>query len=157
MSIKPIHTHLFSLSMSLMPKRTTFRKMAKRGQVKGRGKAELVHGSMGLCASENGRITARQIEAARRTIRHKLARQGTLWIRIFPNRPVTAKPLEVRMGGGAGSVKYWSTIVKKGTVRFELDFPGYRENIALASNALSSGGTKLPIPTYLVARNYPLS
>ena len=140
-----------------MPKRTTFRKMAKRGQVKGRGKAELVHGNMGLCAAHNGRITARQIEAARRTIRHKLSRQGVLWVRIFPNRPVTSKPLEVRMGGGAGSVKYWSTIVKKGTVRFELDFPGYLDNTSLASVALLNGSTKLPIPTYLISRSFPLS
>jgi len=124
-----------------MPKRTAFRKMAKRGIRKGRGSGLLYHGTMGRVAHEYGRVTARQIEATRRAIRHTLSRQGRLWIRIFPHRPVTAKPTEVRMGGGAGSVKYWATMVKPGTVMFELS--GVTD--AEGTLALRSGLKKLPI------------
>jgi len=95
-----------------------------------------------------GRITARQIEACRRSIRHRLARQGKRWINIFPHRPVTGKPREVRMGGGAGSVKYWATLVKPGTVRFEVA----GVDPLISTRALESGAHKLPIPVRVIHR-----
>ncbi len=131
-----------------MPKRTAFRKMAKRGVRKGRGTGSLTHGSIGRISQTYGRISARQIEASRRAIRHTLNRQGMLWIRVFPHRPVTAKPSEVRMGGGTGSVKYWATMVKPGTVLFELT--GVSE--ALGTLALASGSKKLPIHCGVITR-----
>jgi large subunit ribosomal protein L16 len=99
-------------------------------------------------------LTARQIEAARRSIRHTLSRQGTLWIRVFPNRPVTAKPREVRMGSGTGSISYWSTVIKPGTVRFELLLSP--DTLPLGHLALISASHKLPMPTYIVGRRPPL-
>lgn len=132
----------------LMPKRTSFRKVAKRGQVKGRGGGQVTSGAFGLMARVEGRITARQIEATRRAIRHQLARQGKRWISIFPHRPVTGKPREVRMGGGAGSIKYWATIVKPGTMLFEVA----GVDAARSTKALRSGATKLPIPVRVIAR-----
>jgi large subunit ribosomal protein L16 len=127
--------------MLKMPKRVAYRKMAKRGQVKGITHPRLIFGEMARVASMAGRVTARQLEAARRTIRHHMARQGKLWVRVFPQRAVTAKPREVRMGGGAGSVRYWCAVVKPGCVRFELR--GVHVNVGRA--ALTCGAKKLPI------------
>jgi large subunit ribosomal protein L16 len=142
--------------MLRQPQRTPYRKLSKGGQVKGRGNSHLVHGMRGLYTLENARVTARQREASRRSIRHALARQGTLWIRVFPNRPVTAKPEEVRMGGGTGSVKYWARVMKKGTMRFELDYPTYRRDPQLGISALKAGSIKLPMATAILTRTLPL-
>ena len=139
--------------MLKMPKRVAFRKMAKRGRVKGYATPRLQFGDLGRMASEHGRVTARQLEAARRVIRHRMARQGKLWIRVFPQRSVTAKPTEVRMGGGAGSVKYWCAMVKPGTVRFELR--GVQGNVARV--ARGSGGKKLPVRVSMLRREMPLT
>ena len=136
-----------------MPKRVAFRKMAKRGRVKGYEQPRLQFGDMGRVASEYGRVTARQLEAARRVIRFCMARQGKLWIRVFPQRSVTAKPTEVRMGGGTGSVKYWCAMVKPGSVRFELR--GVHANVARA--ARGSGGKKLPIGVSRLRREEPMA
>lgn len=138
--------------MLKLPKRVAFRKQAKLGQVKGMGSSSLQFGDVGRMACEVGRVTARQLEAARRVIRHRMARQGTLWIRVFPHRPVTAKPTEVRMGGGSGSVKYWATMTKPGVVRFELR--GVEPSVARL--ACQSGAKKLPIRTVLLSRDVVL-
>jgi large subunit ribosomal protein L16 len=103
---------------------------------------------MGRMAMIEGRLTARQIEATRRAIRHCLSRQGKRWIPVFPHRPVTRKPREVRMGGGAGSVKFWATMVKPGTIRFEVAGVDERTSI----KALESGATKLPFPVRVIRR-----
>jgi large subunit ribosomal protein L16 len=106
----------------LQPKKTKFRKQFK-GRIKGeaKGGSDLNFGSYGLKALEPERITARQIEAARRAITRHIKRQGRLWIRIFPDVPVTKKPAEVRQGKGKGSVEYWAAKVKPGRIMFELD------------------------------------
>jgi len=133
----------------LQPKRTKFRK-----QHKGRNNGTAVRGSSvsfgeyGLKATERGRITARQIEAARRTITRHAKRTGKMWIRIFPDKPITKKPLEVRMGKGKGSVEYWVAQVKPGTMLYEMQ--GVPEEIARQAFALAAA--KLPIKTTFVAR-----
>ena len=106
----------------LSPKRTKFRKMFK-GRIKGlaKGGSDLNFGSFGLKATQPERVTARQIEAARRAMTRHMKRQGRVWIRIFPDVPVTNKPTEVRMGKGKGSVEYWACKVKPGRVMFEID------------------------------------
>jgi len=133
----------------LLPKRTKFRK-AHKGRIHGlaKGGTALNFGEFGMKALEPERITSRQIEAARRAITRHIRRQGKLWIRIFPDIPVTAKPLEVRQGKGKGSVEYWAARVKPGRVLFELD--GVTEE--LARGAFERAAAKLPIKVKFVKR-----
>lgn len=133
----------------LQPKKTKFRKMHK-GRIKGnaKGGTELNFGSHGLKAIQPERITSRQIEATRRAITRAMKRQGRVWIRIFPDVPVSKKPTEVRMGKGKGSVEYWAARVKPGRVMFEID--GVTDEIA--REALALGAAKLPIKTRIVTR-----
>lgn len=133
----------------LMPKRTKYRKQHK-GRIHGNAKGGylLNFGEFGLKALQPERITSRQIEAARRAIQRHVKRTGRLWIRIFPDVPVTAKPAEVRMGSGKGSVEYWAAKVKPGRVMFELD--GVPEQ--LAREAFERASAKLPIKTKFIAR-----
>jgi large subunit ribosomal protein L16 len=133
----------------LQPKRTKFRKQHK-GRIHGEAKGgfNLDFGSFGLKATEPERITARQIEAARRAITRHMKRQGRVWIRIFPDLPVSAKPTEVRMGSGKGSIDRWVSKVKPGRIMFEID--GVAEDIA--REALRLGAMKLPITTRIVVR-----
>ena len=133
----------------LQPKQTKFRKMHKG---RNRGLAQngntIAFGRFGLVASDRGRITARQIEAARRAITRHLRRAGRVWIRIFPDVPVSSKPAEVRMGKGKGSPEYWICRVKPGKIMFELD--GVSE--IAAKEALSLAAAKLPMHTKVVKR-----
>ena len=133
----------------LQPKRTKFRKQFK-GRIKGeaKGGSDLNFGTFGLKATQPERITARQIEAARRAMTRHMKRQGRVWIRIFPDLPVTSKPTEVRMGKGKGSVDYWACRVKPGRVMFEID--GVGEDVA--HEALRLAAMKLPIKTRVVVR-----
>ena len=133
----------------LQPKKTKYRK-AFKGKIHGQAKGgtTLNFGSYGLKALEPERITARQIEAARRAITRHMKRQGRVWIRIFPDTPVTSKPTEVRMGKGKGSVDFWAAKVKPGRVMFEID--GVGEDIA--REALRLAAMKLPIKTRVVVR-----
>ena len=133
----------------LQPKRTKHRKMHK-GRIRGeaKGGSDLNFGTYGLKAIEPERITARQIEAARRAMTRHMKRQGRVWIRIFPDLPVTSKPIEVRMGKGKGSVDFWACKVKPGRVMFEID--GVSEPIA--REALRLAAMKLPIKTRIVVR-----
>lgn len=133
----------------LQPKRTKFRKqhkgrnngMAQRGAI-------VSFGEYGLKAISRGRITARQIEAARRTITRHVKRSGKLWIRIFPDKPITKKPLEVRMGKGKGSVEYWVAQIQPGTMLYEIQ--GVSEK--LAREAFTLAAAKLPIKTTFATR-----
>ncbi|MEL6422026.1 MAG: 50S ribosomal protein L16 [Pseudomonadota bacterium] len=133
----------------LQPKRTKFRKMHK-GRIKGaaKGGTELNFGSFGLKALEPERVTARQIEAAPRAMTRQMKRVVRVWIRIFPDVPVTKKPTEVRMGKGKGSVEYWAAKVKPGRIMFEID--GVSEPVA--RQALLLAAAKLPIKTRIVKR-----
>jgi large subunit ribosomal protein L16 len=133
----------------LQPKRTKFRK-AHKGRMKGNAKAgfELNFGSYGLKALEPERVTARQIEAARRAITRQMKRAGRVWIRIFPDLPVSKKPIEVRMGKGKGAPEFWACRVKPGRIMFEID--GVPDPVA--REALRLGAAKLPIKTRIVAR-----
>jgi len=133
----------------LQPKKTKFRK-AFKGRIKGdaKGGTDLNFGSYGLKALEPERITARQIEAARRAITRHIKRQGRLWIRVFPDVPVSKKPAEVRMGSGKGAPEFWVCRVKPGRIMFELD--GVSGDIA--REALELGAAKLPIKTKIVTR-----
>src|SRR5712672_2133615 len=133
----------------LQPKRTKYRK-AFKGRISGAAKGgfNLDFGAYGLKAMEPERLTARQIEAARRAITRAMKRAGRVWIRIFPDVPVSLKPAEVRMGSGKGSPEFWVCRVKPGRIMFELD--GVSE--ALAREALTLGAAKLPIRTKFVAR-----
>lgn len=133
----------------LSPKKTKYRK-AHKGRIHGNAKGgfELNFGAYGLKALEPERITARQIEAARRAISRHVKRVGRLWIRIFPDVPVTRKPAEVRMGSGKGSVEYWVCRVKPGRVMFEID--GVSEQVA--REAFERAAAKLPIKTKFIAR-----
>jgi large subunit ribosomal protein L16 len=133
----------------LAPKRSKHRK-AHKGRVHGlaKGGTELNFGAYGLKASDPGRITARQIEAARRAITRHIRRAGRVWIRIFPDVPVSQKPAEVRMGSGKGSPEFWICRVKPGRIMFELDgVPG-----DIAREAFDLAAAKLPIATRFVAR-----
>ena len=133
----------------LSPKRTKFRK-AHKGRIRGlaKGGTQLNFGSYGLKAVSPERVTARQIEAARRAITRHLRRTGRVWIRIFPDVPVSSKPAEVRMGKGKGTPEFWVARVKPGRILFELDgVPG-----PLAAEAFSRAAMKLPIKTKVVAR-----
>ena len=133
----------------LQPKRTKFRK-AHKGRIHGKATscANLDFGAYGLKAQEPERLTARQIEAARRALTRGMKRAGRVWIRIFPDVPVTKKPAEVRMGSGKGSPELWVARVKPGRIMFELD--GVSE--ATAREALGLGAAKLPIKTRVVQR-----
>ena len=133
----------------LSPKRTKFRK-AHKGRIHGlaKGGTQLNFGSYGLKAVTPERVTARQIEAARRAITRHLRRAGRVWIRIFPDVPVSSKPAEVRMGKGKGSVDFWSAKVKPGRVMFEID--GVSD--VVAREALRLAAMKLPIKTRVVQR-----
>ncbi|MDD2759062.1 MAG: 50S ribosomal protein L16 [Methylomonas sp.] len=133
----------------LQPKRTKYRK-----QHKGRNTGLAITGSKvsfgeyGLKATTRGRITARQIEAARRTISRHVKRGGKIWIRVFPDKPISSKPLEVRMGSGKGSVEYWVAEIKPGTMLYELE--GVSEE--LAREAFRLAAAKLPVLTSFSAR-----
>ena len=133
----------------LQPKRTKFRKQHK-GRIHGEAKGgfDLNFGGFGLKATEPERVTARQIEAARRAITRHMKRQGRVWIRVFPDVPVSSKPTEVRMGKGKGSVDYWAAKVKPGRIMFEID--GVSE--VIAREALRLGAMKLPVTTRIVMR-----
>jgi large subunit ribosomal protein L16 len=133
----------------LQPKRTRFRK-AHKGRNRGMAKGgfSLNFGSHGLKALEPERVTARQIEAARRAITRQMKRAGRVWIRIFPDLPVSKKPTEVRMGSGKGAPEFWACRVKPGRIMFEID--GVPDQIA--REALRLGAAKLPIKTRVVQR-----
>ena len=133
----------------LSPKRTKYRK-AHKGRIHGlaKGGTDLNFGTFGLKALEPERITARQIEAARRAITRAMKRVGRVWIRIFPDVPVSLKPAEVRMGSGKGSPEFWVCRVKPGRIMFEID--GVAAD--LAKEALTLGAAKLPIKTKFIAR-----
>lgn len=133
----------------LQPKRTKFRKMHK-GRNTGlahRG-SSVSFGEFGLKSVERGRMTARQIEAARRTITRRVKRGGKIWIRVFPDKPITAKPLEVRMGKGKGPVEYWVAEIKPGKMLYEIE--GVSEE--LAREAFTLAAAKLPFKTTIVKR-----
>jgi large subunit ribosomal protein L16 len=133
----------------LQPKRTKFRK-AFKGRIKGVSKAgfELSFGQFGLKALEPDRITARQIEAARRALTRHMKRAGRVWIRVFPDVPVSKKPTEVRMGKGKGAPEFWAARVAPGRIMFEID--GVSETVAREAFALAAA--KLPIKTKIVTR-----
>ena len=133
----------------LSPKRTKFRKQHK-GRIKGeaKGGSDLNFGSYGLKAIEPERVTARQIEAARRAMTRHMKRQGRVWIRIFPDTPISAKPIEVRMGKGKGSVDRWAAKAKPGRIMFEID--GVADSVA--REALRLAAMKLPVKTRTVVR-----
>ena len=133
----------------LQPKRTKFRKQFK-GRIHGaaKGGTDLAFGGFGLKALEPNRVTAREIEAARRAITRQMKRQGRVWIRIFPDLPVTSKPTEVRMGKGKGAVDYWAARIKPGRIMFEVD--GVDEETA--REALRLGAAKLSVRTRFVQR-----
>lgn len=133
----------------LQPKRTKYRK-----QFKGRNRGvatrgtKVSYGEYALKSVELGRITARQIEAARRAMSRHIKRGGKVWIRIFPDKPISKKPLEVRQGSGKGNVEYWVALVQPGRVMFEIE--GVTED--LAREALGLAAAKLPVKTEFVAR-----
>jgi len=133
----------------LQPKKTKFWKMQK-GRNKGLANKgnQVEFGSIGMRALDNSRITARQIESARKAINRHIKREGKLLIRIFPDKPITKKPIEVRQGKGKGSVEYWVALVKKGKILFELD--GIEKQ--LAKQAFKLGSAKLPIKTDVIER-----
>ena len=133
----------------LMPKRVKYRKQF-RGRMRGmaKGGTKLLQGDFGLHATEAGWITSRQIEAVRRAIVRQMRRRGRYWIRIFPDKPVTAKPAETRMGKGKGSVDHWVAVVKPGTVLYEL--AGVTEQQAKVCFARLAA--KMPVPVRLVKR-----
>ena len=134
----------------LQPKRTKFRK-----QMKGRNRGlalrgnKVSFGEFGLKATVRGRLTSRQIEAARRALTHFIKRGGRVWIRVFPDKPVTKKPLEVRMGSGKGNVEYWVAEIKPGAVLYEME--GINE--AQAREAFKLAAAKLPLKTMFVTRS----
>lgn len=136
----------------LQPKRTKFRKYHK-GRMKGnadRG-SQLAYGSFGIKALEETWMTARQIEAARIAATRYMKREGQLWIRIFPDKPITKKPAEVRMGKGKGAPEYWAAVVKPGRMLFELE----GVSLEIAAEALRLASQKLPVKTkFVVRRDY---
>ena len=134
----------------LMPKKTKYRK-SHRGRRKGlsKGGTEVNFGDFGLQALETSYITGRQIEAARITITRTMQRKGKVWINIFPHKPITKKPAEVRMGSGKGAVEYYVAVVKPGRIIFEIS--GVSEEVA--REAMRKAGHKLPINTKFVMRH----
>lgn len=133
----------------LQPKKTKFRKQSK-GRNRGYAKAatKVSFGEFGLKATSRGRITARQIEAARRAISRKVKRGGKVWIRIFPDKPITKKPLEVRQGKGKGNVEFWVAQIQPGRMLYEIE--GIPED--LARDAMRLAAAKLPVKTIFVNR-----
>jgi large subunit ribosomal protein L16 len=133
----------------MQPKKTKFRR-AHKGRIKGntKGGAALNFGEFGLKALEPNRVNAREIEAARRAITREMKRQGRVWIRIFPDVPVSKKPVEVRMGSGKGAPEFWAARVAPGRIMFEVD--GVPENVARES--LRLGAAKLSVRTKIVSR-----
>jgi large subunit ribosomal protein L16 len=133
----------------LQPKKTKFRR-AHKGRIKGatKGGSQLNFGQFGLKALEPNRVNAREIEAARRAITREMKRQGRVWIRIFPDVPVSKKPVEVRMGSGKGAPEFWAARVAPGRIMFEVD--GVPE--AVARESLRLGAAKLSVRTKIVAR-----
>jgi large subunit ribosomal protein L16 len=134
----------------LQPKRTKFRKQHK-GRNRGlahRG-SKVSFGEFGLKTTGRGRITARQIEAARRAMTRHIKRGGKIWIRVFPDKPITQKPLEVRQGKGKGNVEYWVALVQPGKVLYEVQ--GVSEELAREAFALAAA--KIPVPTTFVRRS----
>lgn len=133
----------------LQPKRTKFRKTHK-GRNRGLANAgnEVSFGTFGLKATSRGQLTARQIEAARRAMTRHVKRQGKIWIRVFPDKPITEKPLEVRMGKGKGNVEYWVAQIQPGKVLYEIE--GVTEELAREAFALAAA--KLPLATSFVKR-----
>jgi large subunit ribosomal protein L16 len=133
----------------LQPKRTKFRKLHKdRNRGLAFAGSDVSFGEFGLKAITRGRLTARQIEAARRTITRKVKRGGKIWIRVFPDKPITKKPLEVRMGSGKGSVEYWVAQIQPGRMLYEIE--GVTEEMAREAFALAAA--KLPIQTSFTKR-----
>ena len=134
----------------LMPKRVKFRRV-QRGRLKGKAMRgnTVSNGKYGLVATEPAWITARQIEAARIAMTRYIKRGGKVWIKIFPDKPITEKPAETRMGSGKGSPEYWVAVVKPGRVMFEMD--GVAEDVA--REAMRLAGHKLPIKTKFVVKN----
>ena len=133
----------------LQPKRTKFRKVHKgrnRGLAQSGNKVSF--GEFGLKCVDRGRITARQIEAARRAMTRHIKRGGKIWIRVFPDKPITTKPLEVRMGKGKGNVDYWVALVQPGSILYEME--GVTEE--LAREAFKLAAAKLPVKTVFVNR-----
>ena len=133
----------------LMPGKTKYRKQMK-GRIRGyaeRG-GSLSFGSYGLQVTEGGLLTARQIEAGRRALTREIRRRGKIWICIFPDKPITRRPAEVRMGGGKGAVDHWAAVVKAGRVLFEMD--GVEEEVAV--KALRLAAYKLPLSTTILKR-----
>jgi len=133
----------------LQPKRTKYRK-AHKGRIHGKAKGgfTLAFGAYGLKATSPGRLSARQIEAARRTITRHMKRLGKLWIRVFPDVPVSQKPAEVRQGKGKGSPEWWAARVKPGRIMFELD--GVPKQMAIEAFTLAAA--KLPVSTKVIVR-----
>ncbi len=138
----------------LMPKRVKYRKQM-RGRMRGKALrgAEVQFGDYGLQALEPAWVTSRQVEASRRAIVRHMRRRGKVWIRVFPDKPVTAKPAETRMGKGKGSVDHWVAVIRPGRVMFEL--AGVPEDVA--REALRLAGRKLPIKTKFIKRIDPIS
>ena len=133
----------------LQPKRTKFRKVhTGRNRVLAQSGNKVSFGSFGLKAVDRGRMTARQIEAGRRAMTRHVKRQGKIWIRVFPDKPITKKPLEVRMGKGKGNVEYWVAQIQPGRVLYEMD--GVSEE--LAREAFRLAARKLPFKTTFVTR-----
>ena len=134
----------------MQPKRTKYRKMMKgRNRGLARRGNKVSFGEFGLKATTRGRLTSRQIEAARRALTHFIKRGGRVWIRIFPDKPVSKKPLEVRMGSGKGNVEYWVAEIKPGAVLYEME--GINE--AQAREAFKLASAKLPLKTMFVTRS----
>ncbi len=133
----------------LQPKRTKYRKVQK-GRVKGMAQrgSTLAFGSFGLKTLEAGRLTNRQIEAARVAMTRYMKREGNVWIRVFPDKPITAKPQEVRMGKGKGALDHWVAVVKPGRIMFEMDGVPYET----AAEGLRLAAQKLPVKTKVVVR-----
>lgn len=133
----------------LQPKRTKYRKMHK-GRIRGNaGRGHTVDfGSFGLKSLDAGRITSRQLESARIAMTRYMKREGKVWIRIFPDKPITSKPAEVRMGKGKGALDHWVAIVKPGTIMFEMD----GVSMEVAKEALRLAAQKLPVQTNFVMR-----
>ena len=134
------------------PKRTKYRKQQKgRNTGNAQRGATLSFGTFGLKATERGQLTSRQIEAARRAMTRHVKRGAKIWIRVFPDKPITKKPLEVRMGKGKGAVEYWAAVVKPGRIMFEIG----GVPLATAKEALRLAAQKLPVRTkFIVARDY---
>ncbi len=136
----------------LQPKKTKYRKMQK-GRNRGLSNdTEVIFGKYGLKAITRGFISSKQIESARRVITRSIKKQGSIWIRIFPDKPITKKPLEIRMGKGKGNVEYWVSVIKPGKILYELD--GVDEFVA--RNAFKLASAKLSVKTIFVIKDYLL-